>query len=38
MWGTVLYVWTGLLYTVNALTVARTVPVRGPGGEEREVQ
>ncbi len=35
--GTVLYVWTGLLYTVNALTVARTVPVRGPGGEEREV-
>jgi len=33
----VLYVWTGLLYTVNALTVARTVPVRRPGGEEREV-
>ncbi|MFC0451397.1 CDP-alcohol phosphatidyltransferase family protein [Rhodococcus jostii] len=36
IWGTVLYVWTGLLYTVNALTVARTVPVRGPGGDERE--
>ncbi|OUS84883.1 CDP-alcohol phosphatidyltransferase family protein [Rhodococcus sp. NCIMB 12038] len=38
IWGTVLYVWTGLLYTVNALTVARTVPARGPGGDEHEVR
>ncbi|KAF0959280.1 CDP-alcohol phosphatidyltransferase family protein [Rhodococcus sp. T7] len=38
IWGTVLYVWTGLLYTVNALTVARTVPAREPGGDEHEVR
>ncbi|MEN0135118.1 MAG: CDP-alcohol phosphatidyltransferase family protein [Rhodococcus sp. (in: high G+C Gram-positive bacteria)] len=38
VWGTVLYVWTGLLYTVNALTVARTVPARGSGGDEREAR
>ena len=38
IWGTVLYVWTGLLYTANALTVARTVPARGSGGDEREVR
>ncbi|BAH48893.1 CDP-alcohol phosphatidyltransferase family protein [Rhodococcus opacus] len=38
VWGTVLYVWTGLLYTVNAVTVARTVPARGSGGDEREAR
>ena len=38
VWGTVLYVWTGLLYTLNALTVARTVPARGSGGDEREAR
>lgn len=33
IWGTVLYVWTGLLYTASAFTVARTVPVRRGGRE-----
>jgi cardiolipin synthase len=38
IWGTALYLWTGLLYITNALVVARTVPVRAPGGDDREVR
>lgn len=30
IWGTVLYVWTAALYLVQAVTIARTVPVVGP--------
>ncbi|MBF0660318.1 MULTISPECIES: CDP-alcohol phosphatidyltransferase family protein [unclassified Rhodococcus (in: high G+C Gram-positive bacteria)] len=32
IWGTVLYVWTAVLYLAQAVTIARTVPVTGRPG------
>lgn len=35
VWGTALYLWTGLLYLLAAATVARTVPAVPVGGGDR---